>query len=63
MAQLRRASVLLRMHHPAKKHLPKEHTFISPYDYLITGETDLLVLKEFEKTKIVSLSDFEIIHH
>ena len=32
-------------------------------DYLITGDTDLLVLKEFEKTKIVKLSDFEIIHH
>jgi len=28
-------------------------------DYLITGDDDLLVLKEFEKTKIVSLSDFE----
>ena len=28
-------------------------------DYLITGDDDLLVLKEFEKTKIVKLSDFE----
>ena len=28
-------------------------------DYLITGDNDLLVLKEFEKTKIVTLSDFE----
>ena len=32
-------------------------------DYLITGDEDLLVLKEFEKTKIVKLSDFEIIHY
>jgi len=28
-------------------------------DYLITGDSDLLVLKEFEKTKIVKLSDLE----
>ena len=28
-------------------------------DCLITGDTDLLILKEFEKTKIVSLNDFE----
>jgi len=28
-------------------------------DYLITGDDDLLVLKEFEKTKIVKLGDFE----
>ena len=28
-------------------------------DYLITGDGDLLVLKEFEKTKIVKLSDLE----
>jgi putative PIN family toxin of toxin-antitoxin system len=28
-------------------------------DYLITGDGDLLVLKEFERTKIVTLSDFE----
>jgi putative PIN family toxin of toxin-antitoxin system len=28
-------------------------------DYLITGDTDLLVLKKFEKTKIVKLSEFE----
>jgi putative PIN family toxin of toxin-antitoxin system len=28
-------------------------------DYLITGDGDLLVLKEFENTKIVTLSDFE----
>ena len=32
-------------------------------DYLITGDTDVLVLKEFEQTKIVSLSDFEDIYH
>jgi len=31
-------------------------------DYLITGDDDLLVLKEFEKTKIVSLSGFETAH-
>ena len=30
-------------------------------DYLITGDTDLLVLKEFEKTKIVKLNDFETV--
>ena len=30
-------------------------------DYLLTGDSGLLVLKEFEKTKIVSLSDFEVI--
>jgi len=28
-------------------------------DYLITGDADLLVLKEFEKTKIVRMSEFE----
>ena len=28
-------------------------------DYLITGDLDLLVMKEFENTKIVSLTDFE----
>ena len=28
-------------------------------DYLITGDNDLRTMKEFEKTKIVSLSDFE----
>jgi len=28
-------------------------------DYLITGDNDLLVMKEFEKTKIVNLSDLE----
>jgi putative PIN family toxin of toxin-antitoxin system len=28
-------------------------------DYLITGDTDLQVLKEFENTKIVDLSEFE----
>jgi putative PIN family toxin of toxin-antitoxin system len=30
-------------------------------DYLITGDDDLLVLKEFERTKIVTLSDFEAV--
>ena len=30
-------------------------------DYLITGDNDLLVLKEFEKTKIVMLSEFEAV--
>jgi putative PIN family toxin of toxin-antitoxin system len=28
-------------------------------DCLITGDDDLLVMKEFEKTKIVTLSEFE----
>ena len=28
-------------------------------DYLITGDDDLLVLETFEKTKIVTLTDFE----
>jgi len=28
-------------------------------DYLLTGDHDLLVIKEFGKTKIVSMSDFE----
>jgi putative PIN family toxin of toxin-antitoxin system len=28
-------------------------------DYLITGDIDLLVLKEFENTKIVTISEFE----
>ena len=32
-------------------------------DYLITGDNDLLVLKEFGKTKIVKLSDFEGVRH
>jgi putative PIN family toxin of toxin-antitoxin system len=32
-------------------------------DYLITGDNDLLVLKKFEKTKIVTLSDFEAVFH
>ena len=32
-------------------------------DYLITGDIDLLTLNEFEKTKIVLLSDFETVHH
>ena len=32
-------------------------------DYLITGDLDLLVLKEFEKTKIVKLSEFENAFH
>ena len=30
-------------------------------DYLITGDDDLLVLKEFEETKIVTLTDFETV--
>jgi predicted nucleic acid-binding protein len=30
-------------------------------NYLITGDNDLLVLKKFEKTKIVTLSDFEAV--
>ena len=28
-------------------------------DYLITGDNDLLIMKEFENTKIVTLPDFE----
>jgi putative PIN family toxin of toxin-antitoxin system len=28
-------------------------------DYLITGDKDLLVLKEFEKTKIIDMKEFE----
>ena len=32
-------------------------------DYLITGDLDLLTMKKFEKTKIVSLSDFEAEEH
>jgi putative PIN family toxin of toxin-antitoxin system len=32
-------------------------------DYLITGDIDLLVLKEFENTKIVTLSEFETVFH
>ena len=28
-------------------------------DYLITGDSGILILNEFEKTKIVSLKDFE----
>ena len=32
-------------------------------DYLITGDNDLRTMKEFEKTKIVSLSDFEAAVH
>jgi putative PIN family toxin of toxin-antitoxin system len=28
-------------------------------DYLLTGDADLLVMKEFANTKIISLSDFE----
>ena len=28
-------------------------------DYLITGDKDLLIIKEFENTKIVTLPDFE----
>ena len=28
-------------------------------DYLITGDKDLLIMKEFENTKIVTLPDFE----
>jgi putative PIN family toxin of toxin-antitoxin system len=32
-------------------------------DYLITGDVDLLVMKEFEQTKIVTLSDFETARH
>jgi putative PIN family toxin of toxin-antitoxin system len=28
-------------------------------DYLITGDNDLLVMKQFEQTKIVMLSEFE----
>ena len=30
-------------------------------DYLITGDSGILVLKEFGKTKIVSIKDFEVI--
>ena len=30
-------------------------------DYLITGDDDLLVLETFEKTKIVTLTDFETV--
>ena len=32
-------------------------------NYLITGDADLLVLNEFEKTKIIKLSDFETAHY
>jgi putative PIN family toxin of toxin-antitoxin system len=32
-------------------------------DYLITGDADLLVLKEFGNTKIVTLSEFETVWH
>ena len=28
-------------------------------EYLLTGDADLLVMKEFEKTKIISLSEFK----
>jgi len=31
-------------------------------DYLITGDSDLLVLKEFGKTRIVKLNEFETIY-
>jgi predicted nucleic acid-binding protein len=31
-------------------------------DYLITGDVDLLVMKEFEQTKIVTLSEFETLN-
>ena len=31
-------------------------------DYLITGDEDLLMVREFEKTKIVKLSEFESMH-
>ena len=31
-------------------------------DYLITGDEDLLMVKEFGKTKIVKLSEFESVH-
>jgi putative PIN family toxin of toxin-antitoxin system len=30
-------------------------------DYLITGDNDLLVMKQFEQTKIVMLSEFELL--
>jgi putative PIN family toxin of toxin-antitoxin system len=30
-------------------------------DYLITGDNDLLVLETFEKTKIVTITDFEAV--
>ena len=32
-------------------------------DYLITGDHDLLVLNEFEKTKIIELSEFKTTFH
>ena len=32
-------------------------------DYLITGDDDLRVLKEFGETKIINMSEFEIIHY
>jgi len=31
-------------------------------DYLITGDTDLLVLKKFGETKFINMSEFEIRH-
>jgi putative PIN family toxin of toxin-antitoxin system len=31
-------------------------------DYLITGDDDLLVLKTFGNTKIITLTDFEVAH-
>ena len=49
-------------------HDPKDNFFLAlakdgGTDYLITGDHDLLVLKEFEKTKIVELSEFETTFH
>lgn len=33
----------------------------SKADYLLTGDKDLLVLEKFEKTKIMTISEFELI--
>jgi predicted nucleic acid-binding protein len=39
-------------------HRPKHWKVIDTTDYLLTGDADLLALKEFGKTKIMQLTDF-----
>lgn len=30
-------------------------------DYLITGDNDLLILEKFEKTKIITIKEYELL--
>jgi len=65
VARLRGNAELVDVHSVVEVcHDPKDNFLLAlakdgNADYLITGDDDLLVLETFEKTKIVTLTDFE----